>query len=266
MSARGLGEPRRAAEELSPELGRAWARAWRSWFGAGRVPLPRAPEREELALVETPLGRVVAKRTRVRGWKGSLAALGARTPRAERAFEAGRALLARGLATPEPLAVLGRPRDAVLVTRYVEGRGPWEVLAQSGAVEELLATLAAGLARLHACGFRHRDLKASNLLLREGGAGPELVWTDLDGLRQIGTVEPRVRARDLARLGTSFESAEARAAGIRAGHWGELVRRYLGAALGREASAEEVGEMLGWTRRWSERWVRKQLAEGRVVR
>jgi tRNA A-37 threonylcarbamoyl transferase component Bud32 len=265
VSARGLAAPWLAAPELTPELGQRWAQEWRSWFGPGRVPLPRAPGKAELALLETPLGRAVAKRERVGGWKRPLAVLGARAPRPERAFGHARALLARGLATPAPLAVLGRPGEMVLVTRYVEGCGPWEILSESGTPEALLAALAASLARLHAAGFRHRDLKASNLLLRRGAQGLEVVWTDLDGLRPVGTVEVRLRARDLARLGTSFESRAAREAGVRAGHWPELVRRYMQHALGRTPSAEEVGRVLEWTRRWSRRSIRRHLAEGKPV-
>lgn len=274
MSARAPAEPLLAAEELPPELARAWAREWRSWFGPGRVPLPRAREKGELALLETPLGRMVAKRERVHGWKRGLTVLGARAPRSPRAFGLGQALLARDLATPAPLAVLGRPEEMVLVTRYVEGLGPWELLSALGP-EALLTTLAENLARLHAAGFRHRDLKASNLLLvpampampaMRTPAPTELYWTDLDGLRHVGTVEPRLRARDLARLGTSFESREARTAGVRAGHWPELVRRYMEHALARPPSADEIGQVLAWTQRWSQRSIRRHLARGAEVR
>ncbi|NOT29461.1 MAG: hypothetical protein HOP15_03325 [Planctomycetes bacterium] len=170
------------------------------------------------------------------------------------------------LATPAPLAVFGRPDETVLVTRYVEGLGPWELMTELGSPEALLTTLAENLARLHAAGFRHRDLKASNLLLVRAPARTELYWTDLDGLRHVGTVEPRLRARDLARLGTSFESAEARAAGVRAGHWPELVQRYMERALGRPASTDEIGQVLAWTKRWSQRSIRRHLARGAQVR
>ncbi len=264
MSARGTSEPWLAAEALPAELGRQWARDWPSWFGPARVPLPHAPLKTELAWLQTPLGTVVAKRARVRGWKRSLATLG-RVNRPERAFQLARELRARGFASPEPLAVLGRTREAVLVTRYVDGLGPWEFLRAGHGLEALLATLAGALARLHAAGFRHRDLKASNLLLETSGAAPTLVWTDLDGLRHVGTVEPRLRAHDLGRLGASFESAEARAAGVRAGHWPELVRRYLELALGRAPAPEELERLSARVRRRREQAVRRHLARGAPV-
>jgi len=255
----------RCAGAVDPALLQTWAEAWPNWFGTGRVPLPRAPARSELALVTTPVGPVVAKRARRSPWKRTLSALG-RPARAVHAFRAAEDLRSHGLATPEPLAVLGGRAQPVLVTRYVEGDGPWEFVGAGGALETLVECLARELARLHAAGFRHRDLKASNLLLAGAREAPELFWTDLDGLEACGTVEPRVRARDLARLCTSFASAEARAAGVRAGHWPRLVTRYLEHALGRAPARDELEPLLARTRSWSERHIRKHLARGLAVR
>jgi tRNA A-37 threonylcarbamoyl transferase component Bud32 len=262
--ARGVDEPWIAAEALPAALGRAWAREWPRWFGPEGEALPRAPEKPWLARVETPLGPVVAKRELSRTWKRSLAALGARRPRAERAFRLAGELRARGFATPEPLAVLGLPGESVLVTRLVAGAGAWELARE--AHERLLACLADGIARLHRAGFRHRDLKASNLLFTGAGSALELVWTDLDGLAWRGTVEPHLRARDLARLCTSFASAEARAAGVRADAWPELVRLYLERALGRAPDGDELAQLLARTRAWSDRNIRRHLAADRPVR
>lgn len=265
MSTRGTSEPWLAAAALPLELGRQWARDWPAWFGPARVPLPRAPHKSELAWLETPLGAVVAKRARLGAWKRPLASLGARVNRPERAFRLGCALRLQDFATPEPLAVLGRGGEAVLVTRYVDGLGPWEFLRAGHGLEVLLATLAEALARLHAAGFRHRDMKASNLLLQTSQGEPRLVWTDLDGLRPVGTVEPRLRAQDLGRLAASFESAEARAAGVRAGHWPELVGRYLALALGRAPGVEELEVLSARIRRRREQAVRRHLARGAPV-
>src|SRR5262245_7567949 len=263
---RGLDEPWVAAPSLPAELGRAWMRDWTGWFGPGRVGLPCAPEKDWLALVETPIGPVVAKRERGRAWKRSLAALGALPPRTERAFRLAKELREAGLPAPEPLAVLGTPGKSALVVRYVEGAGPWHLAPEVATRERLLACLAEGIARLHAAGFRHRDMKASNVLLVRAGVELELVWVDLDGLAWRGTVEPHVRARDLARLCTSFASAEARAAGVRADAWPELVRRYLVFALGRPPEEDELEQLLARTRAWSERNIRRHLAADRPVR
>lgn len=258
-----------AAPGVPAELLADWCRDCAGWFQP-RVPLPRAPAKDNLALVESPLGRLAAKIEAPRGWKGALAATRARPLRSVRAFRSGHALLRRGLPTPEPLAVLvrrgGARPQALLVTRYVEGEGPWSWIGAGRAPGTLLEPLASGLARLHAAGFRHRDLKASNLLLREAAGGPgEVVWTDLDGLRYLGTLPLFLRARDLARLAMSFESTAARAAGVRADHWPTLVRTYLARFTGAEPEAEAVEDLLARTRRWSERAIRRHLARGRPV-
>jgi len=263
---RGVDEPWIAAASLPDELARSWARAWPDWFGPARVPLPRASEKHMLAWVATPLGPVVAKRETARSWKRSLLAFRTRPARCVRAFRLAAALRACGLATPEPLAVLGRPGEMVLVTRYVEGLGPWELMAGLERRELLLELLAEGLARLHGAGFRHRDLKASNMLVRPARGEHELVWTDLDGLARRGTVEPHVRARDLARLCTSFASAEARAAGVRGDHWPALVRLYLERALACPPAEDELDRFLTRTRTWSDRNIRRHLATDRPVR
>lgn len=261
-----------AAPGVPAELLADWCRDCAGWFRP-RVPLPRAPGKPNLALVESPLGRLAAKVETPRGWKRALAAARARPLRSLRAFHSGHALLRCGLATPEPLAVLVR-RDptrpqALLVTRYVEGQGPWDWLAGGRAPAPLVEALARGLARLHAAGFRHRDLKASNLLLRAaavdpGGAG-EVVWTDLDGLRFLGTLPLFLRARDLARLAMSFESAVAREAGVRADHWPALLHAYLAAFHGAQPEPAAVEDLLARTRRWSARAIRRNLARGRPI-
>jgi tRNA A-37 threonylcarbamoyl transferase component Bud32 len=263
--ARGIDEPWITARTVPADLARVWAREWPGWFGPARVALARAAGKPWLARVETPLGPVVAKRARERGWKRSLLALGARRPRCERVFHLAETLRARGLATPEPLAVLGQPGETVLVTRLVDGVGLWELVPDLAPHERRLACLAAGIARLHGAGFRHRDLKASNLLFLCAEVEPELVWIDLDGVSFRGTVEPHLRVRDLARLCTSFASAEARTAGIRADAWPTLVRLYLERALGRAPLAAEVDRFLARTRAWSDRNIRRHLAADRPV-
>jgi tRNA A-37 threonylcarbamoyl transferase component Bud32 len=256
----------RAARSLDRELVVRLAEQSEHWFGSARVPLPDLAAKRELALVESPLGRLVAKRVRRRGLRGALARVRAGTGRAERAFELAHALAEAGLATPEALLVLRCGAERVLVTRYVAAPRPWEFLAAGGTAEELVAVLARDLARLHAAGFRHRDLKASNLLVRRAQKELEVVWTDLDGLFRPARLGLRSRQRDLARLGMSFESAAARAAGVRAGDWPELVRQYLAAVGGRVSGPRAFERTLAATRAWRERAIRAHLARGDAVR
>src|SRR5262245_5972173 len=158
---------RATAPALPREVASEWAASWPAWFGPARTPLPRTPEKEHLALVETPLGRIVAKREEPAGWRQSLVVLKARPLRSVLAFERAAELARHALATPEPLCVIERRtalrREAVLVTRYVDGLGPWELLRRGGDPAALCRALATALARLHGAGFRHRDLKESNL-------------------------------------------------------------------------------------------------------
>jgi len=255
-----------AAAHLPDELVAAWCAAAASWFGPGRMPLPHAPEKAELALVDSPLGRLVAKRVHTRGLRGRLGTLGLARGRAARAFRLAAALSARGLATPEALAVVPLADAQVLVTRHVEGPHPWDFLARGGAPRTLALTLARELARLHAAGFRHRDLKASNLIVQGPTVAPSIVWTDLDGLALRARVGNRTRARDLARLSMSFESAAARTAGVRADLWPEVARAYLTATLKREPTAPELERLLTTTRRWRESAIRRHLERGDSVR
>jgi len=254
------------APGLEPELVHSLAQQCAQWFGPARVPLPRAPGKGELALVESALGLLVAKRMRPRGWRARLPGPTPALRRAARAFAQARALAAAGLATPEALAVLPLGRASVLLTRYVDAPHPWEHLGAGGTSAELVAALARDLARLHAAGFRHRDLKASNLLVRRARGGLEIVCTDLDGLARPAVLTERTRLRDLARLSMSFESAAARAAGVRAGAWPELARRYLEALRGTASEARELARLLARTRRWRERAIRAHLARGDSVR
>jgi tRNA A-37 threonylcarbamoyl transferase component Bud32 len=255
------------ADEVPPDLAATWGAAHGDWFGAGRRALPNAPDRPHLALVDSPLGPVVAKREAPRGWKRPLVRVGARGHRAERAFRHGHALLERGLSTPTPLACIALPgsadAEAVLVTRWVDARDPWSFLTETGGdLEELLATLAGELARLHAAGYRHRDLKAPNVLVRRGDAGAlEVLWIDLDGLaaRRVGGA---LRQRDLARLCASFETPESRRAGVRADAWPRFVQRYLEAAGGAGLEAEDV--VLS-TRRWARQHIERNLLRRRPL-
>lgn len=255
-----------AAAGLAPRFVAELERASATWFGSARVPVPGAEQKSELALVASPLGPLVAKRFRTRGLRARvLLSLRARG-RAERAFAHALELARAGLATPEALLVLPQDGARILVTRFVEAPHPWDFLRGGGTPAELVTSLARDLARLHAAGFRHRDLKASNLLVRRTDRALEIVWTDLDGLARPAAVGPRVHARDLARLSMSFESAAARAAGLRADAWPTLVRAYLACRDGREPAAGAVERLLVATRRWRERAIRAHLARGDAVR
>jgi tRNA A-37 threonylcarbamoyl transferase component Bud32 len=129
-------------------------------------------------------------------------------------------LSAAGVRTPEVVAARARRAslfgwELALVTRRVpDARDGGELLAADAgdalaARERRRACSAAGalVGRLHALGFLHADLHPKNLLF--GGDGT--AWLlDLDRSRFESTLDPRTRARNLARLHRYVERRRAR--------------------------------------------------------
>ncbi|MDD4891443.1 MAG: lipopolysaccharide kinase InaA family protein [Phycisphaerae bacterium] len=130
-----------------------------------------------------------------------------RRSRAKRAFRAGHALLMRGLPTVLPLACLERRVGGVLVESVLITESAADALplhrfvreqlpGQPPAVRRSLADrLGAAMATLRSAGFVHRDLKTSNVLVRDAGGRADLLLIDLDGLRRIGVTDVRAVRR-----------------------------------------------------------------------
>ena len=253
------------------EVATSWLERHETWFEG---------EEDDVVRVSTELGDVVAKREQRTGLTGSLVRAGARRMRSLHAFRLGHEMLEAGLATPEPLACVTDPTEprACLITRHVDASGPWRFLigespdpdpaepADPATLDELLSALARAMARLHAAGFRHRDLKEPNLLVRRDEDGePGVLWTDLESLARPRVISDATRCRDLARLAMSFASAHARRAGIRADAWPRFVSVYLRFARQREPDREDVGRFLERTRRWSQRRIERSVVRGRPI-
>jgi tRNA A-37 threonylcarbamoyl transferase component Bud32 len=243
----------RYASEVPEAEARAWLSAFRVEFGGALRPLPRAPDKAHVALLDSALGPLVVKRERVRGLKRTLVRRGLRGFRSEEAFEKGLAFAAAGFATAQPIACFGARAGvaACLITRYVDGLDPWRFVAESrepAAVRRrVVEALAQLVAELHAAGFRHRDLKAPNLLLREDAGKLVVHVIDLDGLERPRSVSNAVRIRDLARLCVSFDSDAARAAGVELADWKRCVELY----AERAPDAPPVAELFARTRAWA---------------
>ncbi len=150
-----------------------------------------------------------------------------RPARSIRAFFLGHALLTRRIATALPLAALQRRigpilLDSLLITEVVDaprlheflntwlaippkGDTPLSVPQQRQLGQEVLWQLGRLLRRLHDNRFAHRDLKATNLLVRwSRGASPEVVLVDLDGLTHRRVLTTRRRFQGLMRLNVSL--------------------------------------------------------------
>ena len=266
------------APEVPRELAERWRAEWEMAFGDDRRPVPGMPTKEDLALLETELGLVVLKRERMRGARALLRRAGLRRTRAQRAFRLGRAMVAAGVSTPTPLAFLvetgkGRGLRTGLVTRFVRGTGPWETFAASGppddveAADVVLRAVADSLATLHRAGFRHRDLKAPNLLFDESVEPAPRVWIlDLDGASRCPPPPPPpVTLRDLSRLCASFGSPSAAEAGVTPEHWRRFVELYLERMTGEPSDRSEVAHLVAETSRRALRKIHRNLRADRPL-
>jgi hypothetical protein len=161
-------------------------------------------------------GRVVRCPLGVGKLRGEAAALAA--------WRAAFALELRGIAAPRALAFFAEPPGrAWVLSEDLAAALPLSrlVAAPLAARAPVSASLAEGLARLHATGWRCRDPKGDNLAALEGRA----VFLDLDGVRPL----PRWRreracANDLSRL-LAWARWQAPAAPL-AG-WPAIERRFL---------------------------------------
>lgn len=137
------------------------------------------------------------KRVRRRNWWKVLTGF-FRTNRQLRTWRLGRQFLEHNITTPRPLAVVV-PRwyqigvEAYLAIEWVEGaRNLRQValsLSQFTSTTRRTFTRAAAtgigqlIARMHEARISHRDLKATNLLLRKTTCGVETYVIDLDGAK-----------------------------------------------------------------------------------
>jgi tRNA A-37 threonylcarbamoyl transferase component Bud32 len=112
------------------------------------------------------------------------------------------ALEQAGVATPRVVAVgvhrwIRWPVRAYLIIEYVPDAVTLDHFLGHGWPSKLVYPLADLVARLHAHGFSHRDLKATNVLV-DRHHRPWLI--DLDGVRDYGRLPDARAVLDLARL------------------------------------------------------------------
>ena len=159
-------------------------------------------------------------------------------------------LIQMGIDTPAPLALLEERRSGLLMrsyllTEYVSGERIRDLLARR--IEdrvwqaEILERMADFIARFHASGCCHRDLKANNILLETDG-DIERPWiVDLDGAKLRQRLTEKDRMLDLGRLLVSFSDVLSLSQIYRffiyyskkSGIWQDAeVRRYIAGYLG----------------------------------
>lgn len=164
--------------------------------------------------------RVVAKQSRLKNLRRKLSAM-CQGLRETRNFRKGARLLAAGIDTALPLALItrrGPRREAWLITEFLA-----DVVDLDQVARDMIATLdprarlrvkrkiieaiVGLLAALERNGLTHRDFKASNLLLRHwnGQAGDvALCVVDLDGIHRVAWLTHRRRWRPVVRLVASL--------------------------------------------------------------
>lgn len=170
-----------------------------------------------------------------------------------RSYLAGERLLALGISTARPLAVILPPvwrrgADSWIAHEWVEDAehvGVWVNRlggrAEEARLDDVARQLGHSLGRMHQAGGSHRDLKPENILVRP--CGPQksgCAWLiDLDGLQfRRPTVRRGRRRRDLSRLAVGVEEA----GGLRRSLYLRFLKGYL-AGMGR-ATQDWKGEWL----------------------
>ncbi len=222
------------APPVHEALARSWLAHWKDWFGVNRVHLENASSKRHVALVESELGTLVAKRDRPHRLRMVLQKLGLRTPRGVRSFWWGRSLRAAGMCVPEPLACLQAREGACLLSRWIEGDSPWRFLSdcppaqREAKREQALRAMAETISKLHASGFRNRDMKEPNWLVGHATGKVEMWCVDLDGVAPLkGALTLETIADDLAPLYLSFITGPAEEIGMDASHWQAFLHCYL---------------------------------------
>jgi hypothetical protein len=150
---------------------------------------------------------VVVKRTRLT-WRQRLG-----TTKAERSFRTAQELLARGVATPEPLEVRRFADETWFVARRLEGATQvraWFLHRDDPAsapapppipFEEIVRALGRFARGMHDAGVFFRDLSDGNVLVSNEGESFRLWVVDLNRARVGGRVGRFRRLRDLSRPG-----------------------------------------------------------------
>ncbi len=135
----------------------------------------------------------------IRGAQEASALGGLRGSRLKREWVNANGLIVRGLRAAEPLAYVekGLPsplggRRTWLISRFLKDATPLDAFlrerfegegARHGDKARVIKALAAEVARLHGADILHKDMKANNIMVRDGGDGIEFYFLDLDRVR-----------------------------------------------------------------------------------
>jgi len=191
-----------AVRDLSTEVVKTWFADPVAVFGQPEARIIKDSASTTVAKVALGDQAVIVKRFKLKKRFAQLRNL-FRTSPARRSWLNGNHLLDRHIPTARPLAYCFRKRWGVEAEGYIafekiEGATDLLVAAESGTLDaEKLARL---LRTMHDRGIRHRDLKATNILI----AKEEPILIDLVGVDPQARMNCASRQMDLARLAVSF--------------------------------------------------------------
>lgn len=273
QAVRVAGVRAHALAEVSPSALGAWASVPDVLLAQGWTAPLKLSHTSQVVRTSWQLGggstEVVVKRARPRRWWKRW--LPSRFSPVARAWHWGHALLARGIATPRPLAVVlprwGR-RDGYLVTAYLPGAANlhewlWRWADDDPALrrrplDQAAASLGRLLGRLHRWRLSHGDLKGANLAFCLAGDRSEAYLLDADSVRRHWRLTRHERVANLVRLGTSLAEHPWLPATCVARFW---------QAYARETGLDRPGRHDLWraTAHATQREIARRRARGRAV-
>jgi tRNA A-37 threonylcarbamoyl transferase component Bud32 len=174
---------------------------------AGHEVIKDSPIRVAM-IISGPHSNLFCKIYKIRGFKESLKHLFIPS-KARKEWQMAQHALAKGIPTPEPLAMAERRKgwflqDALLITEAISPSWPLIELIPEGGNKDLLFQTARLIKGAHEAGLLHQDLHAGNILM--GKEDKKLYLIDLHRSKLLRNVSRRRRIWNLAQFFCSLKA------------------------------------------------------------